>query len=200
MGWLKQAIRRSANEPCASNRKRSDSCLATPGPCLHSLPSQAGPPRRRPSRPRKAAKANRDGRVGRPLPVPPAPRRTLGTRLLPAEMDLDPLHTLRHQEPGAATGSANGALVIEKALEEMTGPDGGIYFSPTFIRENRPSDVCINGMFLNMASYFRVTGKRLRELAGRCSPPAWATSAGTASNGKERLTARCTRRSGRSRA
>jgi hypothetical protein len=55
--------------------------------------------------------------------------------------------------------------VMEKALEEMTGPDGGIYFSPTFLRENRPSDVCINGTFLNMASYFRVTGMRLRELA-----------------------------------
>jgi hypothetical protein len=55
--------------------------------------------------------------------------------------------------------------VIEETLAEMTGPDGGIYFSPTFIRENRPTDVCVNGMFLNVAAYFRVTGKRLRELA-----------------------------------
>ncbi len=55
--------------------------------------------------------------------------------------------------------------IIEKTLAELTGPDGGIYFSPTFVRENRPTDVCVNGMVLNVASYFRVTGKRLRELA-----------------------------------
>jgi hypothetical protein len=55
--------------------------------------------------------------------------------------------------------------IIEKTLTEMTGPDGGIYFSPSFFLENRSSDVCINGMFLNLASYFRVTGKRPRELA-----------------------------------
>lgn len=55
--------------------------------------------------------------------------------------------------------------VIEQTLAQMTGPDGGVNFSPTFIRENRPTDVCVNGMFLNVAAYFRVTGKRLRELA-----------------------------------
>jgi hypothetical protein len=53
--------------------------------------------------------------------------------------------------------------VIEKTLAEMTGPDGGVYFSPSF-RDGRPTDVCVNGMFLNVASYFRVKGKRLREL------------------------------------
>jgi hypothetical protein len=47
----------------------------------------------------------------------------------------------------------------------MTGPDGGICFSPTFVREHRPTDVCVNGTFLNVAAYFGVTGKRLRELA-----------------------------------
>jgi hypothetical protein len=56
-------------------------------------------------------------------------------------------------------------FIIEKTLAEMIGPDGGIYFSPSFFRENRSSDVCVNGMFLNVAAYFRVTGKRLRELA-----------------------------------
>jgi hypothetical protein len=55
--------------------------------------------------------------------------------------------------------------IIEKTLTEMTGSDGGINFSPTFTRENRPTDVCVNGMFLNVAAYFRVTGKRLRKLA-----------------------------------
>ena len=55
--------------------------------------------------------------------------------------------------------------IIEKTLAEMIGPDGGIGFSPTFFRENRPTDVCVNGMFLNVAAYFRATGKRLRELA-----------------------------------
>jgi hypothetical protein len=53
--------------------------------------------------------------------------------------------------------------IIEKTLAEMNGPDGGIYFSPSF-RDGRPTDVCINGMFLGVAAYFRVTGKRLREL------------------------------------
>jgi hypothetical protein len=55
--------------------------------------------------------------------------------------------------------------IIEKTLAEMIGPDGGIGFSPSFFRENRPTDVCVNGMFLNVAAYFRVTGQRLRELA-----------------------------------
>ena len=54
--------------------------------------------------------------------------------------------------------------VIEKTLTELTGPDGGVYCSPTFLRENRPTDVCINGMFLNVAAYFRMTGNRMREL------------------------------------
>lgn len=54
--------------------------------------------------------------------------------------------------------------IVEKTLAERTGPDGGIYFSPTFIRENRPTDVCVNGMFLNVASYFRIKGKRMQEL------------------------------------
>jgi hypothetical protein len=54
--------------------------------------------------------------------------------------------------------------IIERTLAKMTGPDGGIGFSPTFVRENRPTDVCVNGMFLNVAAYFRVTGQRLREL------------------------------------
>ncbi len=55
--------------------------------------------------------------------------------------------------------------VIEKVMTELTGPDGGVYFSPSFVRGNRPTDVCVNGMFLSVAAYFRVTGKRLRELA-----------------------------------
>jgi hypothetical protein len=55
--------------------------------------------------------------------------------------------------------------IIAKTLAEMIGPDGGIDFSPTFIREKRPTDVCVNGMFLYVAAYFRVAGKRLRELA-----------------------------------
>jgi len=54
--------------------------------------------------------------------------------------------------------------IIAKTLSEMTGPDGGIYFSPSFC-DGRPTDVCVNGMFLNVAAYFRATGKRLRELA-----------------------------------
>ena len=54
--------------------------------------------------------------------------------------------------------------IIEKTLAELTGPDGGIYFSPSF-RDGRPTDVCVNGMFLNVAAYFRVKGKRLLELA-----------------------------------
>jgi len=54
--------------------------------------------------------------------------------------------------------------IIEETLAEMTGPDGGIYFSPTFLRENRPTDVCVNGMFLNVATYFRMTSKQMREL------------------------------------
>jgi hypothetical protein len=54
--------------------------------------------------------------------------------------------------------------IIKKTLTELTGPDGGIYFSPTFLRENRPTDVCVNGMFLNIAAYFRFKGKRMREL------------------------------------
>ena len=55
--------------------------------------------------------------------------------------------------------------IIKNTLTEVIGPDGGIGFSPTFVRANRPTDVCINGMFLNVAAYSRVTGQRLRALA-----------------------------------
>jgi hypothetical protein len=70
---------------------------------------------------------------------------------------------LRNLEP--PRDQPNVRFIIGKILTEMTGPDGGIYFSPTFLRENRPTDVCVNGMFLNVAAYFRVTGRRLREIA-----------------------------------
>jgi hypothetical protein len=69
---------------------------------------------------------------------------------------------LRNLEP--PRDQPNVRSIIEKTLTELTGPDGGIYFSPSFRREKRPTDVCINGMFLNIAAYFRVTGKRLREI------------------------------------
>ena len=48
------------------------------------------------------------------IPFAPASRWALGPRLLPAEMDLDPLHAPRHQEPGAAAGPADGAFHYRK--------------------------------------------------------------------------------------
>src|SRR5450759_2552655 len=66
---------------------------------------------------------------------------------------------LSHQLPDGHWGrhsyQPTVCAIIEKTLTEMTGSDGGINFSPTFTRENRPTDVCVNGMFLNVAAYFR---------------------------------------------
>ena len=40
---------------------------------------------------------------------------------------------------------------IDIVLDEEKGPDGGINTSPTILE----SDVCLNGMFLNFAAYFK---------------------------------------------
>lgn len=45
-------------------------------------------------------------------------------------------------------------------LRDHKGPDGGIDPSVTI----KQSDVCINGMFLNYASYFKVEGKALQSI------------------------------------
>jgi hypothetical protein len=49
---------------------------------------------------------------------------------------------------------------LTKVLEHHKGPDGGINTSPTI----KESDVCLNGMFLNFASYFRMPEKSLRSI------------------------------------
>ena len=49
---------------------------------------------------------------------------------------------------------------LTKVLESHKGPDGGINTSPTIV----DSDVCLNGMFLNFASYFRMPEKSLRSI------------------------------------
>ena len=48
------------------------------------------------------------------------------------------LFDLRNLEPPRDLPTVRA--VIEKTLAEMTGPDGGICFSPTFVREHRPTD------------------------------------------------------------
>jgi len=45
-------------------------------------------------------------------------------------------------------------------INELKGPDGGIY--P--IGKNQKSDICINGMFLNYASYFNVKENHLQSI------------------------------------
>ena len=72
------------------------------------------------------------------------------------------LQDLRLLEPPPATTAARAS--IDMLLDETDGPDGGIYYSPSLIRAGRPSDVCLNGMILDIASYFRVLVPRLRRL------------------------------------
>jgi hypothetical protein len=62
------------------------------------------------------------------------------------------------------TRNRDARASIEMLLSETRGPDGGVYYSPLLIREGRPSDTCINGMVVDFASYFQVTGGRLREI------------------------------------
>ncbi len=40
-------------------------------------------------------------------------------------------------------------------LAGVTGADAAINFFPAFVRDNRPTDVCVNGIFLNVAVYVR---------------------------------------------
>ena len=49
---------------------------------------------------------------------------------------------------------------LTKVLEDHKGPDGGINTSPTI----KESDVCLNGMFLNFTTYFRMPEKSLRSI------------------------------------
>jgi hypothetical protein len=73
------------------------------------------------------------------------------------------LQDLRRLEPPPDTAAARQS--VEMLLAEAIGPDGGVYYSPLLVRTKRPSDVCINGMVLDFASYFLVLGQRTRELA-----------------------------------
>lgn len=45
-------------------------------------------------------------------------------------------------------------------IQNLKGPDGGIYPAG----KNRKSDVCLNGMFLNYASYFRIKEDDLKSI------------------------------------
>lgn len=45
---------------------------------------------------------------------------------------------------------------IEMIFNEAIGKDGGVNYSTSPRNKNRNSDVCINGMFINIASYFGV--------------------------------------------
>lgn len=49
---------------------------------------------------------------------------------------------------------------ILKVIAELKGPDGGILCSPA----NKASDVCVNGMFLNYASYFAMPKEHLHSI------------------------------------
>ncbi len=49
---------------------------------------------------------------------------------------------------------------LQKAVETEKGDDGGISVS----RRTAKSDVCVNGMFLNMASYFKVKESGLKSI------------------------------------
>ena len=49
---------------------------------------------------------------------------------------------------------------ISQVIQELKGPDGGIF--P--IGAEKKSDVCVNGMFLNYASYFRIEEDDLKSI------------------------------------
>ncbi len=72
------------------------------------------------------------------------------------------LQDLRRLEPDPANKEIRESIAM--LLRETDGPDGGVYYSPMLIRTKRPSDVCINGMVVDIAAYFRVLVPRLRKL------------------------------------
>jgi hypothetical protein len=49
---------------------------------------------------------------------------------------------------------------ISQVLETLKGPDGGILCSGA----GKKSDVCVNGMFLNYAAYFRIQQDKLKSI------------------------------------
>jgi hypothetical protein len=72
------------------------------------------------------------------------------------------LQDLRRLEPAPSTEAIRSS--VSMLLEETEGPDGGVYYSPMMVRTGRPSDVCLNGMVVDFASYFRVLVPRLRQI------------------------------------
>ncbi len=60
--------------------------------------------------------------------------------------------------------SSNNALVqqtIEQVLQNGKANDGGIRLGPS---TSQHSDICVNGMFLNYASYFKTSEKKLHSI------------------------------------
>jgi hypothetical protein len=88
--------------------------------------------------------------MGRPISQFPKERRVLGSTFLSAEMDFDTLHNSRSKKPQS----------ISQVIQKLKGQDGGIF--P--IGAEKKSDVCVNGMFLNYASYFRIKEDNLKSI------------------------------------
>ena len=61
-----------------------------------------------------------------------------------------------------AISQDNGVIKqsIKQVVKTLKGPDGGIF--P--IGKEQKSDVCVNGMFLNYASYFKISSSDLRSI------------------------------------
>lgn len=61
---------------------------------------------------------------------------------------------------GLSQNNGNAQKSILKILDETIGRDGGVNYSKTV----KESDVCINGMVVGIASYFKIMGKKINSL------------------------------------
>ncbi len=66
---------------------------------------------------------------------------------------------LRHLEPNPDNGPVQES--IAQVLNTLKAEDGGIQLGPS---TSQHSDVCVNGMFLNYASYFKASEKGLQSV------------------------------------
>ncbi len=65
---------------------------------------------------------------------------------------------------GLSENNTRAGNSVKMILDRKTGPDGGINYARSPKLKNGDSDTCINGMVLNLGSYFRVPAPRLTKI------------------------------------
>jgi hypothetical protein len=109
---------------------------------------------------KRPSKKNTQGRLGKDFPVKTENERALGRQVLSAEVDLDTFTLLDLKMLGLPQNIKDVQSIIRKIISEEKSEDGGINPSQSI----SASDVCVNGMFLQYACYFKSPAKGLESV------------------------------------